>query len=278
MIYRMKILLALIQELGGAVEAEKLPLYLFLFCYEFSEHNHYYHFIPTHSGPRSLQAEEDKRYLTHKNLCTEGNDWITVEHGKRYAVDLDFFEKMAIQKIKSQLSGASQHELLSRITAHYPYYTKHTSLTRNDTVFYTIGYEGLSQEQYINTLIEYDVKALCDVRKNPISKKFGFSKSELASLLPEVGIEYYHIPELGIASDKRQNLQSDSDYEILFKDYTHTVLPNQQAKLDLLEAMLTTKQRIAITCFEADVCHCHRSKIAQALRERVTFLAPVEHL
>lgn len=278
MIYRMKILLALTQELSGMVEEEKFPLYLFLFCYEFSEHNHYYHFIPTASGPRSLQAEEDKRYLTHKKLYTESNDWVTVENSKRYAVDLDFFEKMAIQKMKNQLSGASQHELLSRITTHHPYYIKNTSLSRNDTLFCTIGYEGLSQEQYVNKLLEHDIKVLCDVRKNPISKKYGFSKSELANLLPEVGIEYYHIPELGIASDKRQNLQSDSDYEILFKDYTHTVLPKQQAKLDLLEAMLNTKQRIAITCFEANIYHCHRSKITQALRERSTFLAPVKHL
>ena len=44
----------------------------------------------------------------------------------------------------------------------------------------TIGYEGLSLEQYIVTLLINDVRVLCDVRKNAYSQKFGFSKNQLA--------------------------------------------------------------------------------------------------
>jgi hypothetical protein len=280
MIYRMKILLALIQELGGDISEDKLHLYLFLFCHEFSEHNHYYHFIPTPSGPHSLQAEEDRRYLISKKLLTAADNWVVIESKKRYAVDLDFFEKMGIQKMKNQLSTASRQELLAMIFSKYPYYetSNDNRPSASHAGFYTIGYEGISPEQYINRLIEHDVKLLCDVRRNPLSKKFGFSKQELAGILPQLGIEYMHIPELGIASDKRQNLDTDQDYRALFTEYVQTTLPKQQGKLELLEQLLADKQRIAITCFEADVCYCHRGKIAEALRIRPTFAAPIKHL
>ncbi|WP_348602891.1 DUF488 family protein [Bartonella tribocorum] len=42
--------------------------------------------------------------------------------------------------------------------------------------FFTIGYEGKSLENYLNCLLENNIKILCDVRKNPISRKYGFSK------------------------------------------------------------------------------------------------------
>ena len=48
----------------------------------------------------------------------------------------------------------------------------------NKTILFTIGYEGVSLEEYINKLIVNDVKVLCDVRKNSYSMKFGFSKSQ----------------------------------------------------------------------------------------------------
>jgi hypothetical protein len=46
-------------------------------------------------------------------------------------------------------------------------------ITKDTTVIYTLGYEGISLEAYINKLIKNDVKLLCDVRKNPLSRKFG---------------------------------------------------------------------------------------------------------
>lgn len=231
MIYRMKILLALIQELGGDIREELLPLYLFLFCHEFSEHNHYYHFIPTSSGPRSLQAEEDKRYLVSKRLLSNTANCIITESKKRYATDLDFFEKMGIQKIKNQLSAVTREELLARIASGFSYYAGEPRPSRSDIVFYTIGYEGISPEQYINKLLEQDIKLLCDVRRNPISKKFGFSKQELAGALSLVGIAYLHIPELGIASDKRQSLDNEQDYLLLPPEQLHPLVRDKPLSL-----------------------------------------------
>ena len=49
--------------------------------------------------------------------------------------------------------------------------------------------------------------------------KYGFSKKQLKTACNGVGIEYIHIPEVGIESDKRQELNTQADYDKLFKLY-----------------------------------------------------------
>jgi hypothetical protein len=51
MIHRIKILVALIQELGLELEAKSMHSLLFLFCHEFIEHNHYYEFLAVRWSP-----------------------------------------------------------------------------------------------------------------------------------------------------------------------------------------------------------------------------------
>jgi uncharacterized protein (DUF488 family) len=102
--------------------------------------------------------------------------------------------------------------------------------------FFTIGYEGISLENYLNKLIINDVHLLCDVRNNPLSRKFGFSKNQLRKACESIGIKYHHIPDLGIESGKRNALRSINDYNRLFDEYEQTTLiENQEQLLDLQE-------------------------------------------
>ncbi|EJF78556.1 hypothetical protein MCQ_01276 [Candidatus Bartonella washoeensis Sb944nv] len=120
-------------------------------------------------------------------------------------------------------------------------------------MFFTIGYKGKSLENYQDCLIENDIKILCDVRKNPISRKHGFSKRKLEKAVSNIGIEYLHRPELGIASEKRRNLKTQKDYERLFEDYQNTTLNNNSCAIKKLYQIFLNKKRIVITCFEANV-------------------------
>lgn len=273
-IHRMKILLSVLQELGGQLEPARMQQLLFLYCKEFVKRDEYYEFVPINGSPYSVQAQEDKGVLAHKKLLEKSDEWVLKPTAKRFAVDLDFFEKIAIQDLKNKCTNLSDEQLAQHIAANYPFSFPENS----ETAFFTIGYEGVSPEAYINLLLQNSVKLLVDVRKNAFSQKYGFSKSELASILPRVGIEYLHMPELGIESEKRQSLSADSDYEELFKEYDQTTIPKQQAALDRLEALLKDKSRIAITCFEADPYHCHRSRVAKALKSRAHFTHKIEHL
>uniref|UniRef100_UPI0035CED091 DUF488 family protein n=1 Tax=unclassified Bartonella TaxID=2645622 RepID=UPI0035CED091 len=98
----------------------------------------------------------------------------------------------------------------------------------------------------------------CDVRKNPISRKHGFSKRQLEQAVSNIDIEYMHMPEFGIASEKRRNLKTQKDYDRLFEDYQNTTFKNNFCAINKLYQMFLNKKRVAITCFEANVCMCHR--------------------
>ena len=136
-----------------------------------------------------------------------------------------------------------------------------------EPTLFTIGYEGLSIEAYINRLIINDARLLCDVRKNAYSQKYGFSKSQLAMACAGVGIKYVHVPQLGIESDKRTNLRSQLDYDILFDEYERTTLKQNIEALLYIRGLIDTEKRIALTCFEKDPKQCHRSRVAKALMQ-----------
>ena len=97
--------------------------------------------------------------------------------------------------------------------------------------------------------------------------KYGFSKKQLKFIVENVGIKYVHLPELGIVSGKRKQLNSKEDYEILFKDYEENILPENKDTLEELYKIFLQNKRIALMCFEADHNYCHRSRTCNALAE-----------
>ena len=133
------------------------------------------------------------------------------------------------------------------------------------TTLYTIGYEGISLEAYLNKLIKHDIKVLVDVRNNPLSQKFGFSKSQLIRYCEGLHIEYVHFGEVGIESEYRQELKSQTDYDNLFNTYKAKTLPKSVATQQKILELLIAKKRIALTCFEANICQCHRKHLAEAI-------------
>lgn len=75
------------------------------------------------------------------------------------------------------------------------------------------------------------------------------------------------MPELGINSDKRQHLISQSDYDLLFEDYEKNTLQNNSNALLRIKEILHKEKRVALTCFEKNPLQCHRSRIANALMQ-----------
>ena len=221
---RQRYLLSFVGQLG-ANGISRTNLQKLIFLNEQDSGISYYDFIPYRYGPYSFQLERDIEVLCRdsylrkvdKRLCLEDYGFIT-----------------------NTLSIAAERgdDLLRTTYRKCPYYAIHSTVLHrlfsdseieyilqrgkpacsNDSVLFTIGYEGLSLEAFINILIKNDIRLLCDVRKNPISRKFGFSRVQLESVLPNLKINYINIPELGIDSDKRASLNARVDYENLFSD------------------------------------------------------------
>ena len=134
-------------------------------------------------------------------------------------------------------------------------------------VLFTIGYQGKKIDEYLEALTQEEIQILCDVRRNPISRKPGFSKSKLRENCQKAGLEYRHLPRLGIASKDRRGLKSKADYDKLFKNYEEVTLRDAADDLRQLEELLQSNDRVAITCFEAHAEECHRCRIAHKLVE-----------
>lgn len=129
----------------------------------------------------------------------------------------------------------------------------------------TIGYEGRQPKDFFATLICSGTSILCDVRKNAVSRKPGFSKKALSSACSQFSIEYRHLPEFGIDSSLRKKLFTNQDYSALFEIYKQTVLAETQPQQRELADELQAGKTIALLCFEKDPKMCHRSRLAGAI-------------
>jgi uncharacterized protein (DUF488 family) len=147
-----------------------------------------------------------------------------------------------------------------------------------ETILFTIGYEGISLEEYINRLLINDIKVLVDVRRNPLSMKYGFNKNQMKRYCENLGIEYVHFPEVGIQSEQRQQLNNQKDYDKLFDYYrNNNLIKNFEAQSNIL-ALLKDHKRIALTCFEANICQCHRKHLAEAIENLPEFKYEIKHI
>ena len=81
-------------------------------------------------------------------------------------------------------------------------------------------------------------------------------------------MQYLHIPNLGINSQLRKNLKTEQDYKNLFFLYEKEILPSKESGLNEIIISLKEKNRIALTCFEAEAKMCHRHCISSALKEK----------
>src|SRR5688500_10010098 len=65
-------------------------------------------------------------------------------------------------------------------------------------IVYTIGHSTRSLDELIALLREHGIERLADSRRYPGSRRYPhFSREALEGSLPEHGIDYVHVPELG---------------------------------------------------------------------------------
>lgn len=294
MYYRRKVLLSLLQSFEGSLEKIQLQKLLFLFCQR--QEKPAFHFIPFKYGCFSFQANADLGTLSKYGFIEEEEKSWILKTKEDFTKSLNKADAQLIRAIILVYKQKSTEELIKLTYQKYPYFAINSQIasrllnsTELDKVnssrpqskevnLYTIGYEGVSLEEYINKLLRFDVKVLCDVRKNSFSMKYGFSKSQLKAACEGVGIKFLHFPEVGIDSDKRQELNTQRDYDLLFADYCRDVLPQTTTTQEQILNLIQEHQRVALTCFEEHPCQCHRSHLADAISRLPNFNYTVKHL
>jgi uncharacterized protein (DUF488 family) len=151
-------------------------------------------------------------------------------------------------------------------------------IEKSDMVLFTIGYEGKDIKEYVQILEDNMVKVVVDVRRNPISRKYGFSKTRMREMLASEGIDYIHLPKLGIESERRRSLKTRADYNVLFLWYENEVLDREKVSLGEIINRISSDKRVALTCFESDPTFCHRSKVSKKIFEMASARLKLVHL
>jgi uncharacterized protein (DUF488 family) len=128
-------------------------------------------------------------------------------------------------------------------------------------LLFTIGYEGLDQRQFLAHLAHYGVDVVADVRKLPISRKKGFSKTALTETLQEKSIEYVNVRELGAPKEIREELYASGDYKRFFKKYQKAI-SSKTDHLQSIHSLIENGKKVALLCFERDPQKCHRNVVA----------------
>ncbi|MFC7445559.1 MULTISPECIES: DUF488 domain-containing protein [Mesoflavibacter] len=293
MFYRRKIILSLLQLCNGRVEKTKLQKLLFLYSQRKRESE--YDFIPYKYGCYSYSANADLVTMVKKEFLLESEEGYTKIDTKDYLITLKTKDRELLTETIERYGNMRNETLIKHTYINFPYYAINSSIAKrilneeyykkvlnnipndNKKIVFTIGYEGISLEKYLNKLVKNNIKLLVDVRKNPLSMKYGFSKTLLKRFCESLDIKYIHIPEVGINSNQRQTLDKQEDYDILFETYKNTTLKETSTQQQEIINLLNDNNRIALTCFESNICQCHRLPLAESLKSFESNLV-VEHL
>lgn len=293
---RQRRLLALLDALGGRARNLDFQKLLFLYCQE-SDASGPYEFVPYKYGAFSFTSYADRRKLVERGLLAEDEQhWQLTADGKRALGGTQDMILVAFARRHRNLRGDA---LVAATYRRFPYYATRSEIAERllrgdddalDRIaaarapsseagrLATIGYEGRTLESYLNALLRAGVTLLCDVRRNPISRKYGFAKGTLAKGCEGVGIRYEHLPELGIASEQRRNLETQDDYDALFAEYERDHLPDEREALAKIASWVADGECVALTCYERLPKQCHRHCVSGALEREFGTRLAAQHL
>ncbi|MCU0449189.1 MAG: DUF488 domain-containing protein [Bernardetiaceae bacterium] len=294
MFYRRKLILALLQIFEGKIDKISLQKLFFIFSQRQSKAE--YDFIPYLYGCFSYSLNADLVVMVKKDLILETHNHFISKENEDYLGKIKALDQEILKEVKSLHGKKDANELMKYTYINFPYWAIKSRKAKQilspkeynkvqqskprsvETALFTIGYEGISLEEYLNRLIKNDIKVLVDVRSNPLSMKYGFSKSQLERYCSSLNIGYIHFPEVGIQSKQRQQLYSQADYDRLFDTYRQNNLPKTTASQLSILSLLKEHHRIALTCFEANICQCHRKHLAEAIQNLPDFKYKVIHI
>src|SRR5579863_9985999 len=132
---------------------------------------------------------------------------------------------------------------------------------------YTIGHSTRTLDEFIVVLRAHSIQTLVDIRSLPMSRRLPhFNREELEKTLPEIGIRYVWLKELG---GRRKKIRDDSPNIALrndsFRNYADYMLTEefQHGVSELIK--LAEQSPTAYMCAERVYFRCHRMLVSDWL-------------
>jgi uncharacterized protein (DUF488 family) len=285
MLTRQKIILALLAMAGRPLKATTFVKFVFLLRREtlLAADQTFYEFVPYRFGPFSFSLYRDLGELRLQGYIGEDEGQISfagqaVSAAKAKASELLPSHAAAIGSILRRYGRLSQRSLIQDVYARYPWFASRSELAdalqtdghcRQEAApaVFTVGYEGKSVDAFFNRLMEAGVAQIIDVRANPISRKYGFSRLRLGEIAPKLGIDYCHWPTLGVPGAFRAGLSDFASYQRLLQQYERNLLSRRNEEVAAVGTLMSQRPSVLL-CVEKDVRCCHRSRLAEAVAGR----------
>ncbi len=279
MLVRQRMILVLLRE-ARSLSPTMLVKLAFLLRHEteLGEEAGFYDFVPYRYGPVSFTLYRDLDHLQVSGLVERVRNYRIAarrrlaDEAERHIAQLPPAALEAVKIVVRKYRKMTQSELVDDVYARYPWYASRSELRHgrgkkpriSRKAVLTVGYEGKSVDAFFDGLLREGVEVLVDVRANPVSRKYGFSKKSLSAIAEKLGMAYRHLPHLGIPSSARVHLSDDASYRRLLKRYETRMLPRLEQEVEEV-ATLMKRHLSALMCVEEDVQCCHRSRLADAV-------------
>lgn len=149
-------------------------------------------------------------------------------------------------------------------------------MSNNRTLLCTVGYQGLSMEEFLWLLERANVRVLADVRAVAHSRRPEFRRTSLHRSLAGRNIAYKHFKEVGAPREIRRQLKDDGQWPAFERGYRKHLRAQKETVAEL--AQMALKGGVCLMCLEADYKSCHRSLLATALSKNTEGKLEAEHL
>ncbi len=266
----------MLADAGGEATHLEVTKWAFLARHESSEMgSSFYQFLPYQYGPFSFGLFQEAAAMVRDGLIEEAPDdrWRLTPAGRAAGKLAPAAAASSARNVVRRFANQSGKSLIDYVYERHPWYTINSKIRRlaprptAHPAVYTAGYEGLLIDGFLNGLLKAGIQRLIDVRNNPVSRRYGFHKSTLTRLCGKLGIDYVHLPQLGIRSGARQDLDRPGARAELFETYNAKTLTTESAAIDRVASMLADRPGVLV-CMEAEPCECHRSHLARPVAER----------
>ncbi len=137
------------------------------------------------------------------------------------------------------------------------------------SALWSIGHSTRPLDELVAMLREAGVERLADVRRYPGSRRNPqFSAESLAVSIPEAGIDYVPMPDLGGRRPTRPDSPHTAWRNTSFRGYADYMDTPEYARASARLADLARERTTAVMCAEAPWWRCHRSLISDDFKAR----------
>lgn len=139
----------------------------------------------------------------------------------------------------------------------------------DDKTIWTIGHSTRTLEELVEMLRSFQVEMVVDIRSYPGSRRYPhFNKRSLELTLPQNGVQYFHLPDLGGRRKVNPQSKNTAWRNEAFRGYADYMETDAFKDAAIRLELIAKEMHTAFMCSEAVWWRCHRSMVSDYLKAR----------